>query len=87
MFSNCHIWQVRNLERRSEEDMPFADVARYLHERLSSPNNLPAWSRGPTMLRMSSRLDLPGTVDDGEGSDEDDQPDVRDRGRRRRDRR
>lgn len=68
--------------------MPYAEVARYLQERLSSQGSQAAGSRsGPSMLRMSSRPDLPSVLDDGEGSDEEEQPDVRDRGRRRRDRR
>lgn len=68
--------------------MPYSEVTRYLQERLSNQGSLPAGSRsGPSLLRMSSRPDLPTVLDEGEGSDEEDQPDVRDRGRRRRDRR
>ena len=81
----CALGQVRNLERRTEVDMLSVQVARYLQERLTTQ---PAWSRsGSGMSRMPSRSELPTIPDDAEGSDDDDQPDIRERGRRRRDRR
>ena len=83
--------QVKHLERKTGEDVPYSDVARYLQDKLHSSHGASSSGRpGSTSLhsagslvRLSSRLDMRSvsTANLEGNSDDDDDPRVR---RRRR---
>ena len=83
---------MKHLERKTGEDVPYSDVARYLQEKLHTPHSASASSRmaGSTLhssgslVRLGSRLDMRSvSTHNPEGNSDDDEGDPRARRRRR----
>lgn len=85
--------QVKHLERKTGEDIPYSDVARYLQDQLHSTHAFSSSGRvtasgltssGSLQRGLSSRLDMRSSnIAHAEGNSDDEEDDPRTRRRRR----